>query len=716
MNCKAKENVEKDKDKGEEFTKVLEAERQAIAERRKKLCLSSEDDQPGDPVGIALSGGGVRSATICLGALQSINEHCLLKHADYISSVSGGGYTASYVHATLRLSKELGPDSFDKLFNDEDIGYLRGHASYLAPGTGVKKFWGKIRLLGAYIYSFLMNLTWLLLLISFLVVLVNCIYMGLDAFVCHRYDQILLCAVIFFLAFHFFFHPLRHLSHWLWSSRFLNNLEGVTLVVLIPWVTHQVWRAFPAPGSVLSHLINDCICIKQIEDWSLRLTKSLSWWPSCLEQCAGLCVLTLFLLLIVMIIIGCFANPNIITFHRFYRDSLADAYLRLRKGVSSKCHLAQLNPGYPRKPGKLNDPKDWGCAPYPLINTCLNLLGQKDKSFAGTKTFEHFVLSPFYCGSEITGYAPTSKGTYNRMTLATAMAVSGAAVNPNMGHYTNRILAFFMTILNIRIGYRAPNPRFHSSPEPTWWSRYKPTLWPYYHVTELFALSNSKKDRVSLSDGGHIENLGVFELLRRRCRLIIAIDASADPDYGFGDLQNLVIQARNILGVTIQFRKNPDKTIRPGVSGFSQRHYAIADIGVLGDVKGDLEGYEGLLVYIKSSMTAPEKTIKPFMKESDYKDTLVYKSYRYKTYHTAFPHESTLNQFFDEEQWEAYRQLGENMVEDTLKAVVDAVQNRSNLGMMNSKQRCNAFLGKVNNPTKRGSLTTEQWYEAFDLL
>jgi hypothetical protein len=108
------------------------------------------------------------------------------------------------------------------------------------------------------------------------------------------------------------------------------------------------------------------------------------------------------------------------------------------------------------------------------VNTCLNLLGRKDKQFAGTSTNEHFILSPLYCGSKLTGYAPSDGAAYKSMTLATAMAASGAAVNPNMGYRTNRFLAFAMALLNMRLGYWAPNPASNFLPKLTWW--------PWYHV------------------------------------------------------------------------------------------------------------------------------------------------------------------------------------------------------------------------------------------
>ncbi len=102
-----------------------------------------------------------------------------------------------------------------------------------------------------------------------------------------------------------------------------------------------------------------------------------------------------------------------------------------------------------------------------------------------------------------------------------------------MGVKTRRPLAFLMTLLNVRLGCWLHNPRKIGKFSKIPW-------WPWYHLKELMAKSGLESPRVNISDGGHIENLGVFELLRRSCRLIVALDAGADSSFSFGDLGNLV--------------------------------------------------------------------------------------------------------------------------------------------------------------------------------
>jgi hypothetical protein len=345
------------------------------------------------------------------------------------------------------------------------------------------------------------------------------------------------------------------------------------------------------------------------------------------------------------LIAGFFADPNAITLHRFYRDRLAEAYLSKTREDFGKLKLSKLR--------GCSKYENFCCAPYPLINCCLNLLGEKDPKFKGTSTSDYFLLSPLYCGSKRTGYVETTSPGYRKMTLSTAVAISGAAVNPGMGTSSSRVKSLFMTLLNLRLGFWARNPEKINS-----WLGSVP-WWPIYHIKELCSKTDTTRYQVNISDGGHIENLAVYELLRRHCGLIVAVDAGADPKYGFSDLNNLVIRARHELGLEIKFRQEPEKWIRPlPSSGFSKSHFVVADISELPREKADSIPYKGLLVYVKASLR-PQNTYKVLDKDD--------RSFHYKIYHPSFPHESTINQFFDPDQWRAYYQLGRFVAGDLLK-------------------------------------------------
>jgi hypothetical protein len=156
-----------------------------------------------------------------------------------------------------------------------------------------------------------------------------------------------------------------------------------------------------------------------------------------------------------------------------------------------------------------------------------------------------------------------------------------------------------------------------------------------------------------LTDGGHIDNLGVYELLRRRCKLIIAIDGEADPDFDSGSLVQVERFARIDMNVIIKLNWEPigmrtlavtDEIKNGQLKSQSGPHVALGSISYPPLTEGG-EREKGVLIYIKASLSGDE---------SDY-------VIAYKKANPQFPHETTLDQLFSEEQFEAYRALGEHI-------------------------------------------------------
>jgi hypothetical protein len=363
----------------------------------------------------------------------------------------------------------------------------------------------------------------------------------------------------------------------------------------------------------------------------------------------------------ILLLLGFVTNPNGTSFHRFYRKQLADAFLNFSTGNKNML-LHKFTDVESSHRGDY-------IAPYPLINTCLNLQSSKDPNFQGAKASDYFLLSPLYCGAKLVGYVPTAEANgYRSMTLPAAVTISAAAVNPGLGSYSSKLLSIFLTIFNLRLGFWTWNPMRMKSTWPIVW-------WPSYFFYELLGKIGTDKKMVNISDGGHIENLGVMELLRRRCRLIVAVDAGADPFFMFTDLENLSIRARNELGIDLRFRNEdvPENVMRVNPShGYSRKRFAVADMYQLWE-KTDEDGDEcvthfpggkklGVFVYVKSTVTAPmgRPEINPRQ------EPLKYGTYKYKIYNPDFPHESTADQFFDPVQWESYYQLGQFIAADVL--------------------------------------------------
>jgi hypothetical protein len=189
--------------------------------------------------------------------------------------------------------------------------------------------------------------------------------------------------------------------------------------------------------------------------------------------------------------------------------------------------------------------------------------------------------------------------------------------------------------MNVRLGFWIKNPAKSSgSPHPGFLCL----------LREMLGVGMSERNRwLNLSDGGHIENMAVYELLRRRCKFIICVDGEADSVFGFEGLMTLVRHAQLDFGVRIEpaldgLRPNSTTGLSQTHSHFCKIHYSNSD--------GSPAGV-GLLLYLKLSVTGNETELIK----------------RYRANHPDFPHQSTLDQFFDQEQFEAYRQLGVHVAE-----------------------------------------------------
>ena len=164
-----------------------------------------------------------------------------------------------------------------------------------------------------------------------------------------------------------------------------------------------------------------------------------------------------------------------------------------------------------------------------------------------------------------------------------------------------------------------------------------------YLLQELTATANEDGAFVNVSDGGHIENLGVYELLRRRCRYIVAVDGESDPKMTFHALTNLQRLVYIDFGIVLDLNLDD---LRLGQAGYSRSHFQFCRI-IYPAGHQDSKEEIGYLIYLKLSLTGNEGE---FLR-------------RYKLDEPAFPHQSTADQFFSESQFEAYRALGEHVGE-----------------------------------------------------
>ncbi|MCC3246524.1 patatin-like phospholipase family protein [Methylocystis sp. WRRC1] len=326
-------------------------------------------------------------------------------------------------------------------------------------------------------------------------------------------------------------------------------------------------------------------------------------------------------------------NVNKFSLHAYYRYRLMRAYLGASNAERRPNRFTGLDQYDNVMMSELTRVK-----PLHVVNTALNIVHGDSLALQERKA-SSYAFTPLTAGNPRLGYRPAERYG-DQVSLATAMAISGAAVSPNMGYHSSPFLTFIMTLFNARLGWWLGNPKKSN------WEKPGPSLalWPF--MMELFGLTNEQQYYVYLSDGGHFENLGVYEMLRRRCCTIVVIDAGCDADLKYEDLGNLVRKARIDLGVEITFDKpQPAATGGdPRRLGLTNRPAALcaAPYCNIGSVQyPDGEGM-GALVYIKAAIHGDEPE----------------DIWSYAAAHPDFPHESTGDQFFSESQFESYRRLG----------------------------------------------------------
>lgn len=369
-------------------------------------------------------------------------------------------------------------------------------------------------------------------------------------------------------------------------------------------------------------------------------------WP------LGLCLLAWLL--------GRRVDINAFAFHMFYRNRLERCYL----GASNPQRRAHPFTGLDMADSpRLDELRHNGHAqrPYPLINTALNIARAKNLAWQERKAAS-FLFTPDFCGYQLPGSGDAGVAAYQKtaqylappeqagtrsgwLALGTPLTISGAAASPNAGYHTNPATAFLMTVFNVRLGWWMQNTR-----KLEHWVEPGPRQSIGYLLKELLADTRDTDAFVYVSDGGHFENLGIYELVRRRCRYIVACDAGCDPQYSFEDLGNAIRKCRIDLGIEIGI--DPAAIVPDPDTGNSRCHCIVGRIHY---EQRDPVSTPGYLLYIKASLSGNEPT--------DVR--------QYKSAHGAFPHESTGDQWYSESQFESYRKLGAHVAAQALQQARD---------------------------------------------
>jgi hypothetical protein len=353
--------------------------------------------------------------------------------------------------------------------------------------------------------------------------------------------------------------------------------------------------------------------------------------------------------LVVEVIASKNVNINRFSLHAVYRNRLARGYLGAARQARNPDRFTGFDVRDNIRAHKLWPPQatsdgrnTFGL--FHVLNISLNVVEAKRLAWQERKA-EPFTVSPRHCGSALKGFRPSCEYAGKKaggITLGTAMAISGAAVSPNMGYYSSPSISLLLAFFNVRLGWWLGNPGCHGNDS---YATEGPDFAIRPLLQEAFGLTTDDKRYVYLSDGGHFEDLGLYEMVRRRCRFIVVVDAGEDARFAFDDLGNAIRKIYIDLGIRIDFTGLQDLSNRPPRAAVGQRQPDVPyhATGVIDYKAADGAGScNGTILYIKPALhwTEPAGIVS------------------YAAAHPTFPHETTTDQWFTESQFESYRSLG----------------------------------------------------------
>ncbi len=753
---------------------------------------------PGDLYGLALSGGGIRSATYNLGLVQGLKRLGLLGSFDYVATVSGGGYLGGFWSA-WRMRQAGGgvfPDAKDPDTGREadEIRHLREFSNFLSPRMGVFSYdTGRmlVAALGGMLPSLLAALSLLVLLFAALGGLASVMFTLQDGVALRlrapggAWAVASLTAIVM-MGFEMAWKRRgeRSMGPGYWTAAMLavlvagggwmvaaglakGSVAGPPARGSLPFLAARAeatdWLVLLAPSAVWGGALAAFLLLRFLfsraarYDWGKALRSGLdrassrllfltvAWTVFAVLWCAGtvltyvvlrtnpevtavggggialavwvqarlqklasqdrrsagrpklsermkaalpkvvaypilaaiaIAVVTLLaavhgppgsppralsygLLLAVAALVTAltllFYQPEQVGLHAFYRSRLARAYLGASR-PRARTDVGRVTEDDAADDLALCDLPAGG--PVHLVCCAANDLAPADPLAGLYRGACSAVLSRagFSVGTTWAGWP---KDGTKVPTLGSAITASGAAFNSNMGAkslYFGPAATFLMAAFGLRLGLWLTHPAQGTEPEPgedaggwrphrLWSRRSGPVGLPFYK--ELLGVASASGADVHLSDGAHFENTAVYELIRRHCRVIVASDCGQDGERVFDDIGNLVRRVRIDFGVDVRIDLAP---LRPDAGGLARQHMVAGDIHYP-------DGDTGILLIFKPTLVGGEPA-----------DVA-----QYRTRNGAFPHETTIDQFYDEAQWEAYRRLGEFAALTALRRVAESL-------------------------------------------
>jgi hypothetical protein len=363
-------------------------------------------------------------------------------------------------------------------------------------------------------------------------------------------------------------------------------------------------------------------------------------------------------LILAAVVVGVL-DPNVTSMHEFYRERLSSAFAVGRDPDGAACPLRY------DKPYQFSD-----LAEGPELVVCTTVNVNDGQVVPTRRAGVPLTFSRTHVNLEVgdlddaAGHRPTTEvealRTGPRLTVPGAIAMSGAAVSPLMGRMGARFAPFrlLMTLLNVRLGVWVQNPRWPvDDVRPPWWSPMATRPRLAQLLAEAVGSTDVDDRWLYVTDGGHLDNLGLVEAVRRGPRRVLVFDAGNDPAGSWQALGDAVSVIRADLGVDlVRLREDPSGTwvLLRSVErdGDAEGSGAGAASG-----RGGRGGQVTVLV-VKAAIPTQDADVEQLPADVQ----------AFRSRDRSFPRASTGRQDFGDLELEAYRSLGQHLTERALKA------------------------------------------------
>jgi patatin-like phospholipase len=405
-------------------------------------------------------------------------------------------------------------------------------------------------------------------------------------------------------------------------------IAGIVMVV-VPFVLFLQMLVYSSANGIGGHLMGFAFIRKRLP-WVLWLPEWERW-----------VLVAIFLLLVHL-----FVDGHSWSLHPFYKRRLSDAY-QVVSGKTYDSAPVQFDQLVAEEEG------------FPQLILCAAVNLSEAGVTPPARRAASFTFSSTEIGGPLVGYMPTKEYWYRMgkarqkdITVPAAMSISGAAFSPAMGKFNNGPVGSIYAVANLRLGVWLPHPQYVEAmpPRETW--RHRPS-WDWF-IREVAGRYHRHRPYLYVSDGGHWENLGLVELLRRGCTEIICVNAGGDRQDSFDTIGQAMALAREELGV--EFELDPSD-LRP-LTKAAEDGRLLRRVGSRSEPTplATAGHVMGRFSYHRPDGT--KRTGKIWLIEPALTNDMPFDVHAYAESESSFPDIPTGDQIFNHMQFEAYRALG----------------------------------------------------------